>query len=114
MSVQIKRVYEEPSDDDGFRVLVDRLWPRGVSKENAAVDLWSKEVAPSPSLRKAYHHEGMGWESFRARYEVELDGNDAVGELRERLKDHDVVTLLYATDDEEHNHAVLLRQRLTD
>lgn len=112
MGVRTKRVYEEPSDDDGYRVLVDRLWPRGLSKQNAAVDLWFKEVAPSPSLRKAYHHEGMGWESFRARYEVEMDGNDAVAELREELADHDVVTLVYATNDEERNHAVLLKERL--
>lgn len=114
MTVKIKRVYDDPSDDDGFRVLVDRLWPRGLSKEHAAVDLWMKEVAPSPSLRKAFHHDGMGWESFKARYEVEMDGNDAVDELREKLKDRDVVTLVYATHDEEHNHAILLRERLAD
>lgn len=114
MTVKIKRVYDDPSDDDGFRVLVDRLWPRGLSKEHAAVDLWMKEVAPSPSLRKAFHHDGMGWESFEARYQVEMDGNDAVDELREKLKDRDVVTLVYATHDEEHNHAILLRERLAD
>lgn len=114
MAVKIKRVYEEPADDDGFRVLVDRLWPRGISKADAEVDLWAKEVAPSSSLRKAFHHDGMGWASFKARYEVEMDGNDAVAELREKLRNHDSVTILFATTDEEHNHAVLLKNRLGD
>lgn len=110
--LQIKRVYDEPASGDGYRVLVDRLWPRGLSKERADVDLWAKEVAPSDGLRRAFHHEGMTWPDFESAYRAELAANPAVGTLRAELSAHDVVTLLYATHDDAHNHAVLLREAL--
>lgn len=113
MQLNIKRVYEAPSPDDGFRVLVDRLWPRGLSKEHADVDLWAKDVAPSAELRTAFHHEALPWDAFVSAYRTELSGNPAVNDLHRALEGHEVVTLLYATKDTEHNHAVLLRDALT-
>lgn len=112
MEIRVKRVYEEPASTDGFRVLVDRLWPRGLSKERAEVDLWDKDVAPSTELRKAFHHEGMSWPDFEKAYRAELANGSAVAALREQLTGHDPVTLLYATHDETHNHALLLREAL--
>lgn len=112
VQMQTKRVYDAASSDDGFRVLVDRLWPRGLTKERAAVDLWAKEVAPSTELRKAFHHEGMPWDAFASAYRAELAANPALPALREALADHDVVTLLYGAHDAEHNHATLLRAAL--
>jgi uncharacterized protein YeaO (DUF488 family) len=110
----IKRVYDEPSDGDGFRVLIDRLWPRGLSKERAAVDLWAKEAAPTTELRRAFHQDGMDWETFAAAYRAELATNPAVPRLRELLAGKPVVTLLYGVHDERHNHADLLREALLE
>lgn len=113
MDIRLKRVYDEPASGDGFRVLVDRLWPRGLSKERAAVDLWAKDVAPSTELRRAFHHAGMSWEDFATSYRAELDGpaRTAVASLRADLAEHPVVTLLHAVHDD-RNHAVLLREAL--
>ncbi|WP_069387569.1 DUF488 domain-containing protein [Cellulosimicrobium cellulans] len=113
MDIRTKRVYDEPADDDGFRVLVDRLWPRGVSKERARADLWLKDVAPSDELRRWFHHESPRFAEFARRYRAELDDNPAVGELREVAGKHDVVTLLYGARDETENQAVVLRDYLT-
>lgn len=110
--IHLKRVYEPPSDEDGFRVLVDRLWPRGVSKERAALDLWLKEVGPSDALRKWYGHVPERWPEFQERYRAELTANDAFAELERVAKEHDVVTLLFAARDEERNEAVVLRDLL--
>jgi uncharacterized protein YeaO (DUF488 family) len=107
-SFVIKRIYDEPSDDDGCRVLVDRLWPRGVSKERAELDLWLKEVAPSPPLRKEFGHMKERFADFSARYRQELDGNPAVGTLLELAAAHPRVTLLYGARDPEVNHAQVL------
>lgn len=112
MQVLTKRVYEPATPDDGFRVLIDRLWPRGLSKEKAAVDLWDKDVAPSDELRTAFHHGGMSWPDFEAAYRAQLADGDAVQALREQLAGHDVVTLLYGSRDEHHNQAVVLRELL--
>jgi uncharacterized protein YeaO (DUF488 family) len=113
MEIRIGRVYDEPAADDGFRVLVDRLWPRGLTKERAAVDLWAKDVAPSTELRRAFHHDGMAWDDFAAAYRAELAANaDAVAALRSTLAAHAVATLLYGAHDAEHNHAVILRAAL--
>ncbi len=112
VEIRVKRVYEQPASTDGFRVLVDRLWPRGLSKERAEVDLWDKDVAPSSELRKAFHHEGMAWPDFEKAYRAEIGDGAALGALREKLASHDTVTLLYATHDDEHNHALLLRAAL--
>jgi uncharacterized protein YeaO (DUF488 family) len=104
----VKRIYEPPVPDDGQRVLVDRIWPRGVSKNDAALTLWLKDIAPSDALRKWFGHEPARWAEFQKRYRVELDGNGgAVGELLGLLR-HGKVTLLYGAHDEAHNNAVTL------
>jgi uncharacterized protein YeaO (DUF488 family) len=111
-SFAIKRIYEEPVDDDGCRVLVDRLWPRGVSKDRARLGLWLKEVAPSPPLRQEFAHMQERFEDFRAQYEDELAGNPAVDQLRELAAQHGKVTLLYAATDPDVNHARVLLEFL--
>jgi DNA-3-methyladenine glycosylase len=112
MTVRIKRIYEPPAAEDGYRILVDRIWPRGVSKERAKLDLWLKEVAPTTQLRTWFHHEDPKWPEFRRRYRAELDGNPAVAELRALVSEHDRVTLLYSAQDEKENQAVVLRDYL--
>jgi uncharacterized protein YeaO (DUF488 family) len=107
-SFVIKRIYDEPADDDGCRVLVDRLWPRGVSRERAALDLWLKEVAPSPPLRKEFAHMNERFEAFSRKYQQELDSNPAVDTLLELAASHRRVTLLYGARDPEVNHARVL------
>jgi uncharacterized protein YeaO (DUF488 family) len=107
--MRIKRVYEPPSEEDGFRVLVDRLWPRGVSKERADLDLWLKEIAPSTELRKWFGHVPTRWPEFVARYREELRQNEvAVSKLRD-LATKGTVTLLFGARDEAHNEAVVIR-----
>lgn len=112
MTVRIKRIYEDPAADDGFRVLVDRIWPRGVSKERAKLDVWLKEVAPSTELRQWFHHEEPKWPEFVRRYRAELADNPAVGTLRDILSRQERVTLLYSAHDEDENQAVVLRDHL--
>jgi uncharacterized protein YeaO (DUF488 family) len=110
--IKLKRVYEEPSSKDGFRVLVERLWPRGLTKKRAAVDLWLKDVAPSPELRKWFAHDPARWEQFQKRYGRELrDRKDAVRLLKRKAKEG-LVTLVYAARDEEHNGALALKRHL--
>ena len=113
MAVRTRRVYDEPADDDGFRVLVDRLWPRGLTKDRARVDLWLKDVAPTTELRRAFHHEDLPFDAFASRYRAELTENPAVEALRQVIGQHDVVTLLYGATDPEQNHATILRGLLT-
>ena len=111
--ITIKRAYEDAADGDGTRVLVDRLWPRGVSREKAAIDEWLKQVAPSDDLRKWFGHDPAKWDEFRTRYFGELDGApDAVASLRQIVQQHKAVTLVYAARDELHNNAVALREYL--
>jgi uncharacterized protein YeaO (DUF488 family) len=106
--IRLKRVYEAPSPDDGLRVLVERLWPRGLSKERAAVDVWLKDIGPSPELRRWFGHDPAKWEEFRGRYWAELERNqDAVAELRRKIREG-TVTLVYAARDEQHNGALAL------
>ena len=112
MSIRVKRVREPVDDDDGFRVLVDRLWPRGVSKEGAHVDVWLKDVAPSTDLRRWFHHEERLFGEFERRYRDELDSNAAVDELRGVISGHRTVTLLFDAKDVDHNQAVVLRDYL--
>lgn len=108
--VKIKRVYEPAAPSDGFRVLVDRLWPRGVSKQKAGVDLWLKEIAPSEALRKWFGHDPGRWGQFQTRYRRELRAREgAVQQLQAALKQHGTITLLYSARDERHNNAVALR-----
>lgn len=113
-AIEIKRVYEPPAKTDGQRVLVDRIWPRGVAKEKAVLALWLKEIAPSTDLRKWFDHDPQRWTEFRKRFSAELDGNpDAVEELRGLLA-KGKVTLVYAAHDEEHNNAVALAAYLKE
>jgi uncharacterized protein YeaO (DUF488 family) len=110
--IQLKRVYEAPSATDGTRVLVERLWPRGLTKERAAVDLWLKDVAPSPELRKWFGHDPARWERFQERYRQELrEKADAVRLLKQKAKEGPV-TLVYAARDEERNGALVLLRLL--
>jgi uncharacterized protein YeaO (DUF488 family) len=112
MIIKLKRAYEAPESGDGSRVLVDRLWPRGISKDSARIDLWLKEIAPSAELRKWFGHDPSKWAAFRDRYVRELENNpEAVGRLREQLR-RSTVTLVYGAKDEEHNDAVVLREYL--
>ena len=110
----VRRVYAAPGDGDGTRILVDRLWPRGMTKEKARIDLWLKDVAPSDVLRKQFHGRPDDWDAFRAAYAEELAGSaaqSAVREIQDRLR-NGPVTLLYAARDEHHNNAVALRMWL--
>src|SRR5687768_1538913 len=107
--IQLKRVYEKPSRQDGFRVLVDRLWPRGLTKERAAVDLWLKDAAPSTELRQWFGHDPAKWKEFQTRYRKELQRkNDSLKVLMQKQKGH-TVTLLYGARDAEHNEAIVLK-----
>lgn len=110
--ITIKRIYDEPAADDGCRVLVDRLWPRGVRKENAALDYWLKEVAPSPELRQWFNHQPARFAEFQVRYTQELAHNEAVATIRELVQQQQLVTLLYAAKDPKMNNAAVLRDFL--
>ena len=112
MALHIKRVYETPATADGHRVLVDRLWPRGLSKEHAQVDTWLKDIGPTDELRKWFDHDPEKFAEFRKRYRAELDKNPALDEMREVLNTFRVVTRVYGAKDEEHNQAVVLRDYL--
>lgn len=108
MKAALKRVYERPSDADGTRILVDRLWPRGLSKDEARVDFWLKEIAPSTELRRWFGHDPARWAEFQQRYRAELEANpDAVAELKAAIG-QGPATLVYGAKDEEHNDAVVL------
>jgi uncharacterized protein YeaO (DUF488 family) len=108
--VKIKRVYEEPAPQDGVRLLVDRLWPRGLSKERARLERWLKEIAPSEELRRWFGHDPAKWQEFRLRYREELSAQrELVDELR-KLAAEETVTLLFAAHDEERNNAVVLKE----
>lgn len=97
MEIKIKRAYESPSDDDGYRILVDRLWPRGISKKKAKIDFWPKELAPSTELRRWYGHDPEKWSEFKSRYFAELDGNpELVNELLEYVR-KGTVTFIYSS-----------------
>ncbi|KAF1694164.1 DUF488 domain-containing protein [Pseudoxanthomonas koreensis] len=110
--IHLKRAYEEPAPGDGQRLLVDGLWPRGVSKENLAAEAWLKALAPSTALRKWFDHDPARWDTFRARYFEELEAKpEALAQLR-AYRARGPVTLLYAARDEEHNNAVALRDYL--
>src|SRR5690242_16117345 len=111
--VQLKRVYEKPSRKDGYRILVDRLWPRGLTKERAAVQLWLKDVAPSTELRKWFGHDPTKWKQFQVRYRQELGERKGALDLLKRKATEHTVTLVYGARDEEHNAAVVLERMLT-
>ena len=110
MKLQLKRAYEKPSKEDGLRILVDRLWPRGLTKDKAAIDVWLKEIAPSTALRKWFDHDPEKWNEFKKRYKAELkDNKEQVAILKTHLKSGPV-TLIYAAKDETHNDAIVLKE----
>ena len=109
-NVKLKRAYEPPASDDGTRVLIDRLWPHGISKKRAAIDQWMKDISPSTELRKWFGHDPARWDEFRRRYAKEVRQNtDLLDQLRS-LARHGPITLVYSAHDEEHNDAVELRE----
>lgn len=111
--IQIKRAYDPASPDDGFRVYVDRLWPRGLSHENFTYDLWDKEIAPTTELREWFHADPEGrWEEFRRRYTEQLESSDAFHDLRVRLASKPKVTLIYSSRDRTHNNAAVVMSDL--
>jgi len=111
--LKVKRIYEAPAPSDGYRILVDRVWPRGVSKERAAIGLWLKEIAPSAGLRKWFGHEPKRWPEFQKRYRQELrEKTSLVLQIRQIEKENGVATLLFSARDEERNQAVALRNFL--
>ncbi len=112
VGVSIKRIYDQAERSDGYRILVDRLWPRGVSKERAELDDWIQSVAPSPELRTWWDHDPARLDEFAERYRAELDENPAMDQLRDAITEHSPVTLLYGARDPEVNHAAVLRDYL--
>ena len=113
MKINVKRVYEKPSKSDGIRILVDRLWPRGMTKEKAAVDLWLKNIAPTTELRKWFDHDPEKWNEFQKKYHRELKKNkEQVSLLNEQMK-KGMVTLVYGAKDEEHNEALVIMEWLS-
>ncbi|MBY5447676.1 DUF488 domain-containing protein [Rhizobium leguminosarum] len=114
MALHIKRIYEPKDDKDGMRILVDRLWPRGLTKQDAAVDIWLKDIAPSPALRRWFGHDPAKWTEFQRRYRDELEKNPStVEELKRQIGQADA-TLLYAAKDLHHNHAIVLQRFVGD
>ena len=112
-SIKIKRVYEDFEESDGYRILVDRLWPRGMKKENLHYDLWAKDITPSTALRKWYHQDlNKNWDTFVSAYEKELTNMPDMDIYVDEIKKHPVVTLLYASKDLTHNHAIVLKNYL--
>ena len=108
-NIKVKRIYEPFSADDGYRILVDRLWPRGMTKEAAHVDKWLKDIAPSTELRQWFHAEPGRWEQFKMKYLGELKKSNTIDELLSYINEHQTVTLLYSVKDEEQNHALIIR-----
>ena len=111
--ISLKRAYEKSAHADGTRILVDRLWPRGLTKEKAAIDLWLKEIAPSTELRKWFSHDPKKWSGFRQRYEAELKEHAPELEVIRQKAKRGPVTLIYAARDQEHNEAVILQELLS-
>ena len=112
MAIRLKRVYEKSGGHDGTRVLIDRMWPRGVRKSDAGVDLWLKEIAPSTLLRKWFGHDPERWPEFRRRYFRELDNNEAMVEQLSKMTQEGSVTLVFAARNEKYNNAVALKEYL--
>ena len=112
---RIKRIYETPGEDDGYRILIDRLWPRGFTKERAKVDLWLKEIAPSTELRKWYHHNPERWNEFKSRYQKELtDKRELILQIEHLEKVHGNITLLFAAKEKEQSQAAVLLNLLNE
>jgi len=114
MVINVKRIYEPYSERDGYRILVDRLWPRGMKKEDAHIDKWLKEIAPSTELRKWYDHDPVKWDQFQRKYYAELNASAALDELFADLHQHKIVTFLFSSREEKINHAIVLKQFVLD
>jgi uncharacterized protein YeaO (DUF488 family) len=112
MDISVKRVYDEFSEKDGFRILVERLWPRGVSREKAGIDFWMKDIAPSTELRKRFGHDDDKWEEFKSDYSEELQANPEIKHIFEIIENKGKVTLIYSARNTEHNSAVFLKEYL--
>ena len=111
--IKIKRIYDDYSETDGYRILIDRLWPRGISKERAKINLWSKEIAPSNDLRKWHSHNSEKTKQFQKKYITELENNfDSLNEIKKIIQDQKTITLLYASKDPNPIHAIVLQQLL--
>lgn len=110
--IRTKRAYDKPAKEDGTRILVDRLWPRGVTKEKAAIKEWAKALAPTPELREWFGHDPALWSEFQKKYKSELKSNEAVGAFIEEYREVKVLTLVYAGKDEQHTHAIVLQKYL--
>ncbi len=112
--MRLKRVYEEAEKSDGFRILVDRLWPRGISKEKAHIDMWLRDIAPSHELRHWFGHDPAKWKEFQERYKAELESKqEEIVEFQKIIEEEQVVTLLFSASDEKHNNAVALTKILS-
>jgi uncharacterized protein YeaO (DUF488 family) len=114
MTIKVKRIYEDPKKTDGFRILVDRLWPRGIKKEAAEIDLWLKEIAPSDSLRKWFNHDAEKWVEFQKRYAKELANKKELISIITKEAKKRTVTLLFGTKETEHNNAIALQNFLSN
>lgn len=113
--IQIKRAYKEVRENDGFRILIDLLWPRGVSKENLKIDLWLKEIAPSSKLRKSFGHDPNKWEEFQTKYRDELkEKSELLTQIKKLEEELGNISLIYAAKDEKHNNAMVLLELLND
>jgi uncharacterized protein YeaO (DUF488 family) len=110
--IKIKRVYDKPRKTDGYRILIDRLWPRGMTKEEAAIDEWAKELAPTDLLRNWFDHDPYYWEQFKRKYRAELKQNKLVQDFMERHKEKKLITLIYSTKYDKLTHALVLREHL--
>lgn len=114
-TINIKRIYESPSIEDGYRILVDRLWPRGISKDKAKIDEWAKNIAPSTELRKEFHQDPQLSAEFKMKYTTELEKNEQITDFLDHIKiklQETNITFLYAAKDREYNHAVILKEWL--
>ncbi|MCC7357598.1 DUF488 domain-containing protein [Candidatus Uhrbacteria bacterium] len=113
--IKLKRIYEKPDKNDGYRILVDRLWPRGVSKERASLDEWLKDIAPTTELRKWFGHDPKRWSIFQKKYKKELLlHKNTLQDIKKLSKKNNTVTLVYAAKDEDHNEAIVLKSMLED
>ena len=115
MAIKVERIYDNPTGGDSFRILVDRLWPRGLSKDKVRVDLWQKDIAPSNTLRKWFGHDEKKWDEFKQKYFKELDkNNDVVNTIIKTAQEQNSITLLYPTKEKRFNNAVALKEYLEE
>lgn len=112
MTIKLKRIYENPLPEDGYRVLVDRLWARGMTKEKAAIDEWDKDIAPSDQLRKWFHHDLSMWKEFSEKYLAELKSGNSCQDFLKRNAKQEIITLVYVAKDEQHCHPLILKKYL--